>query len=62
MNIVYLLIVCVIVGAGLYLLSLVPIDETVKTIIRVVIIVVLIIYVIIFLAGLLGVATVPKIK
>lgn len=55
MSIVYLLIVCVLVGAGLYLLAMAPIDETVKQIIRVVIIVVLLVYVIIFLANLLGV-------
>lgn len=54
MSVVFLLIVCVLVGAGLYLLSMAPIDETVKQIMRVVIIVVLLVYVIIFLANLLG--------
>lgn len=63
MNIVYLLIVCVLVGAGLYLLSLAPIDNTVKQIIRVVIIVILLVYVIIFLAGMLGLSTgIPRAK
>lgn len=54
MTLITLLIVCIIVGAGLYLLGLVPIDPTVKNVIRVIIIVVLIVYVILFLAGLLG--------
>ena len=54
MGIVTLLIVLVVTGAALYLLQLVPIDATVKTVIRVVVIAVLVIYCVLFLASLLG--------
>ena len=54
MSLIGLLIVCVIVGGALYLLQLVPIDETVKAVICVVAIVVLIIYVLLFFAALFG--------
>lgn len=57
MTLIGLLIICVLVGAGLYLLQLLPIDETLKRIIWIVVIVVLVIYVIIFLAGLAGLST-----
>lgn len=48
-----LIILLVLVGAALYLLNLVPIDGTIKTIIRVVVIVGAVIYVVRHLA-LLG--------
>ena len=57
LTIVGLLILCVIAGAALYLLNLVPIDATVKTVIRVIVIVILVVYVILFLAALAGLST-----
>jgi hypothetical protein len=57
MSLIGLLIVCVIVGAVLYLLQLLPIDTTMKQIIKVIVIVVLVIYVILFLASLMGWST-----
>jgi hypothetical protein len=52
-----LLILCIVVGVGLYLLSMAPMDPTIKRIIRIVVILVLVIYVIIFIANMFGVAT-----
>lgn len=57
MGLIWLIILCLIVGAGLYLLQLAPIDATVKQVIKVVAILVLIIYALLFLASLLGVGT-----
>lgn len=57
MTIVSLLILCIVIGAGLYLLNMVPIDPTVKTIVHVVVIVILLIVVILFLAQLTGLST-----
>lgn len=57
MTIIGLIIVCLVVGAGLYLLQLLPIDATIKVVIKVVLILVLVIYVVLFLAGLLGMST-----
>jgi len=48
------LIICIIVGAALYLLSRLPIDATMKTIIKVIVIVALVIYAIKLLAPLAG--------
>ena len=63
MTLIGLIIMLVVVGAALYLLQLLPLDPTVKQVIRVVIIVVLIIYVVIFFAGLLGLQTgLPKLR
>jgi len=49
-----ILIVCIIVGAGLYLLQLVPIDGTIKRIIQVIVIVVLVIWALRFLVPMAG--------
>ncbi len=57
MSIVTVLIVCLVVGAALYLLGLAPIDGTVKQIIRVVVILLLVIYVIVFIASIFGLST-----
>lgn len=57
MTLIGLIIVLIVVGAALYLLNLLPIDATVKQVIRVVVIVILIIYALLFVAGLLGLAT-----
>lgn len=57
MSLIGLLIVCILVGAGLYLLAMMPIDETVKKIIRVVVILVLVIYVIVFVGTMFGLTT-----
>jgi hypothetical protein len=57
MNLVGLLILCIVIGAGLYLLDLVPIDATIKRVIRVVVILILVIIVILFLAQMLGLGT-----
>ena len=57
MSILGLVILLVIVGAALYLLQLVPMDATIRTVLKVVIITVLIVYAIIFLAGLAGLST-----
>jgi hypothetical protein len=57
MTIVTLIIVCLVVGAGLYLLQLVPIDPTIKVVIKVLLVLVLVIYIVLFLAGLLGLST-----
>lgn len=57
MSIIGFLIILIVVGAGLYLLGLAPLDPTIKRIIYVLVIVVLIIYAIIFLAGLAGMST-----
>lgn len=57
MSLIGLLILCVVVGAGLYLLNMVPIDPAIKTVIRVVVILVLVIYVIVFIATMFGVNT-----
>ncbi len=56
MSIISLLIICLVIGAALYLLGMVPIDEAVKQIIRVVVILILVIYVILFLAALFGIS------
>ncbi len=50
-----LIILLVIVGAGLYLLNLAPIDPTVKQVIYVIVIVVLVIYALKVLMPLAGV-------
>ena len=57
MTLIGLLILLVVAGAALYLLQLVPIDGTVKQVIKVVVILVLVIYVILFLASLAGFST-----
>jgi hypothetical protein len=57
MSLVGLLIVCLIVGVGLYLLDMVPMNPTVKRIIRIVVILILVIYVILFIAGMFGLTT-----
>lgn len=59
MSLLGLLICCIIVGAGLYMLEMVPIDATIKRIIRIVVIVIFVIYLLIFLAGLAGLSTAP---
>lgn len=51
---VQLLIILVIVGAALYLLKIVPLDATIKTVIQVVIVVAVIIYLIRVFAPMLG--------
>ena len=48
------LIALVIIGAALYLLQLIPIDGTVKTIIQVIVIVALVIYALRVLAPMAG--------
>jgi hypothetical protein len=48
------LIICIIVGAALYLVMLLPIDATVKTIIKVVVIVAFAIYALKLLVPLAG--------
>jgi hypothetical protein len=57
MTVVGLIILLVIAGAALYLLQLLPIDATIKTIIKVIVVVVVIIYAILFLATLAGLST-----
>lgn len=57
MSLIGLLILCVVVGAALYLLQLVPMDATVKQVIKVVVILILVVYVILFLATLAGLST-----
>lgn len=57
MSIVGLVILLIVVGAALYLLQLVPMDGTVKQVIKVLVIVVLVIVVVIFLAQLVGLST-----
>lgn len=57
MSLVGLLILCIVVGVGLYLLNMVPMDTTVKRIIRIVIILILVIYVIYFIAQMMGLST-----
>lgn len=57
MSLIGLLILCVIAGAALYLLQLVPLDATVKQVIKVVVILVLVIYVLLFLATMAGLST-----
>ena len=57
MTIIGLLILLVVAGAALYLLNLIPMDATIRQVIRIIIVVVLIVYVIIFLAGLAGLTT-----
>lgn len=52
-----LIILLVVVGFGLYLLGMAPIDPTMKRIIQGLIILVVVVYVIIFLAGMLGMST-----
>ncbi len=47
-----IIILLILIGAGLYLLQLVPIDQTIKTIIYVVVIVGVVIYVLTHLSSL----------
>jgi hypothetical protein len=54
MTLIGLLILLVVVGAALYILQLIPLDATVKMVIRVIVLVILIVYVILFLAALAG--------
>jgi uncharacterized membrane protein YiaA len=53
--ILQLLIICIIVGAVVYIVGLLPIDATLKTIIKVIAIVVLAIYAIKLLLPLAGI-------
>jgi hypothetical protein len=48
--------VLILVGAGLYLLQLIPMDPAVKQVIRVVVIVILVIYALLFLWKFFGIA------
>jgi hypothetical protein len=57
MSLIGLLILCVVVGGILYLLNMMPIDNTIKQVIKVVVILILIIYLILLLAALLGLST-----
>ena len=57
MGLVGLIIVLVICGAGLYLIGLLPIDATMKQVIKVIIIVIVVVYVLVFLAGLAGLSS-----
>lgn len=51
---VELIIACIVVGALLYLLSILPIDATMKSVAQIIIIVVFAIYAIRFLAPMAG--------
>lgn len=63
MTLIGLLIVCLAAGFGLYLLTMAPIDATVKRIINAVVILVLLVVVLMFLAGLAGLSTgLPRIR
>ena len=57
MTLIGLLILCVVVGMALYLLRLVPMDDTIKLVVRVIVIGILIIVAILFLAQLAGLST-----
>ena len=57
MTIVGLILLLVVAGAALYLLQLLPIDATIKTIIKVLVVVIVLIYVILFLASMAGLST-----
>lgn len=53
-GIIGFIVVCLIIGFGLYLLGLAPLDPTIKQIVRVVVILIFIIYLIYFLTSLFG--------
>ena len=57
MGIVTMLIILVVAGGGLYILQAVPLDPTIKLILRAIIIIVVVVYVILFLAALAGLST-----
>lgn len=57
MSIIGLLILCIVVGVGLYLLNMVPMDATFKQIIRVIVILIFVIYMILFIASIFGLHT-----
>lgn len=51
MSLIGLIILLVLVGAGLYLLNLIPMDAVIRTVIRVVVIVVVVLYAIQLIFG-----------
>lgn len=57
MPIMWLVIVLVVAGFGLYMLERVPIDPTMKLIIWALVILIVVILVIYFIAGLMGLST-----
>lgn len=46
MTLIGLIVLLVLVGVGLYLVSLIPMDTTIKTIIKIVVIVVVVLYIV----------------
>jgi L-asparagine transporter-like permease len=52
MTLIGFIVVMIIIGAALYIIKLLPIDETFKQIIKVILIVIFVIYAIYFLFGL----------